>query len=102
MNDEVETSAGGARWVVDDRAGRRGAREQGTEAGSFLRLIDSCITRLKAQGHSRTSNESKEEEEEQGCEPDRLKSICEYDSYCVSRKGATTGRASGVEILALF
>ena len=36
----------------------------GTEAGSYLRLIDSCITQLKAQGHSRTCNASKEEEEE--------------------------------------
>ena len=34
----------------------------GTEAGSYLRLIDSCITQLKAQGPSRTCNESKEEE----------------------------------------
>jgi len=29
----------------------------------YLRLIDSCITQLKAQGPSRTCNESKEEEE---------------------------------------
>ena len=34
-----------------------------TEAGSYLRLIDPCITQLKAQGPSRTCNESKEEEE---------------------------------------
>ena len=34
----------------------------GTEAGSYLRLIDSCITQLKAQGPSRTCNESKEED----------------------------------------
>ena len=33
----------------------------GSEAGSFLRLIDSCVTQLKAQGLSRTCNESKEE-----------------------------------------
>jgi len=33
----------------------------GSEAGSFLRLIDSCITQLKSQGPSRTCNESKEE-----------------------------------------
>jgi len=32
---------------------------------SYLRLIDSCITQLKAQGPSRTCNESKEEEEEE-------------------------------------
>ena len=30
----------------------------------YLRLIDSCITQIKAQGPSRTCNESKEEEEE--------------------------------------
>ena len=36
----------------------------GTEAGSYLRRIDSCITQLKAQGPSRTCNESKAEEEE--------------------------------------
>ena len=29
----------------------------------YVRLIDSCITQLKAQGPSRTCNESKEEEE---------------------------------------
>ena len=33
----------------------------GTEAGSYLRLIDSCIIQLKAQGPCRTCNESKEE-----------------------------------------
>jgi len=33
-----------------------------SEAGSYLRLIDSCITQLKAQGPSRTCNGSKEEE----------------------------------------
>ena len=32
----------------------------GFEAGSYLRLIDSCITQLKAQGPSRTYNESTE------------------------------------------
>ena len=32
-----------------------------TEAGSHLRPIDSCITHLKAQGPSRTYNESEEE-----------------------------------------
>ena len=34
----------------------------GSEAGSYLRIIDSCITQLKARGPSRTCNESKEEE----------------------------------------
>ena len=36
----------------------------GSEAGSYLRRIDSCITQLKAQGPSRTCNDSKEEEED--------------------------------------
>jgi hypothetical protein len=34
-----------------------------SEEGSYLRLIDSCITPLKVQGPSRICNESKEEEE---------------------------------------
>ena len=33
-------------------------------AGSYLRLIDSFITQLKAQGPARTCNECKEEEED--------------------------------------
>ena len=37
----------------------------GSEAGSYLRLIDSSITQLKAQGPSSTCNESKEEEEQE-------------------------------------
>ena len=36
----------------------------GNEAGSYSRLIDSCIAQLKAQGPSRTCDECKEEEEE--------------------------------------
>ena len=36
----------------------------GFEAGSYVRLIDACMTQLKAQGPSRTCNESKDEEEE--------------------------------------
>ena len=35
----------------------------GSEEGSYVRLIDSCITQLKAQGPSRTCNESQEDEE---------------------------------------
>ena len=35
----------------------------GSEAGSYLRLIDSCVTQLKAQAPSRICNESGEEEE---------------------------------------
>jgi len=40
----------------------------GSEAGSYLRLVDSCITQLKAQGPSMTCNESKEEEEDNAAE----------------------------------
>jgi len=42
------------------------------EEGSYLRLIDSCITQLKAQGPSRTCNESKEEAKEGVWGPNRL------------------------------
>jgi len=42
---------------------RRACRSQ-TSPRSCLRLMDSCITQLKAQGPSRTCNERKEEEEE--------------------------------------
>ena len=47
----------------------------GSEAGSYLRLIDSCITQLKAQGPSRTCNESKEEEDER----------CSDGAHCSAR-----------------
>ena len=39
----------------------------GNEAGSYLRLKDSCITQLEAQGPSRTCNKSKEEREKPAC-----------------------------------
>ena len=42
---------------------------RGTEAGSYLRLIDSFTTQFKAQGPSRTCNESKEEESSEGVLP---------------------------------
>ena len=38
-----------------------------TEAGSYFRLIDSCVIQLKAQGLFKTCNESKGEEGKQGC-----------------------------------
>ena len=38
----------------------------GSEAGSYVRLVDSCITQLKARGPSRSCNESKEEKEKTG------------------------------------
>ena len=41
-------------------------KASGTEAGSYLRPIDSCITQLEGQGPSRTCNESKEERREGG------------------------------------
>jgi len=60
--------------------GRPAGRRTGGEArrrslrapdmGSYLRLIDACITQLKAHGPSRTCNESKE-----GEGPDIRKSV---------------------------
>jgi len=47
------------------RSGRSWTMCSGSEAGSYLRLIDFCITQLKTQGPARTCNESKEEEEEE-------------------------------------
>ena len=55
----------------------------GAEAGSYLRLIDSCITQLKVQGPSRTCNERKEEEE----------------GACGEREVFRTRNARGVQIL---
>ena len=43
---------------------RRRAWSTSTARSSYLRLIDSCITLLTAQGPSRTCNVSKKEEEE--------------------------------------
>jgi hypothetical protein len=37
----------------------------GFQTGSYLRLTDSCLSQLEAQGPSMTCNESKEEEEEE-------------------------------------
>ena len=45
----------------------------GSQAGWYLRLIDSCFTQLKAQAPSRTCNESKEEEEENAKTGSRFK-----------------------------
>jgi len=61
-----------ARWKLEVTPRRRRSASplqpvgvcNGSEAGSCLRLTDSCITQLKDQGPSRTCNESKEEEEE--------------------------------------
>ena len=44
-----------------------------TTVGSAGRLTDFCITQLKAQGPSRTCNESKEEEEEVGGDDGELR-----------------------------
>ena len=49
------------------RAGAKEIAEVDAPPGSYLRLVDSCITQLKAQGPSRNCDESnKEEEEDQG------------------------------------
>ena len=46
-----------------DRGCGDGAADLNPIAGLYLRLIDSCITQLKALGRSRTCHESQEEEE---------------------------------------
>ena len=52
-----------------------------TEAGSYLRLIDVCITQLKAQGPSRTCNESKEEEKDRGRYSTRFRTLTLSQSH---------------------
>ena len=47
----------------------------GTEASSYLRLIDSFITQLKAQGPFRTCNESKEEDGEEDYDARRVDTL---------------------------
>ena len=61
---EVCRAGHGGYCLVPDGGFRVSEMCCGTEAGSYLRLIDSCITQLTAHGPSRTYNESKEEEEE--------------------------------------
>jgi len=48
-----------------------------------LRLIDSCITQLEAQGPSRTCDESKEDEEKVCCgaDGDGLRRTVEYEDF---------------------
>ena len=44
----------------------------GSEAGSYLRRIDSCATQRKDQGPFRTCNKSKEEEEDESKKQDEV------------------------------
>jgi hypothetical protein len=60
------------------------------EAGSYLRLIDSCITQLGAQGRSRTCNESKGQGEEVMRRQERL---------MLTRKGAAKPSTSQVTLI---
>ena len=59
-----------------------------TEAGSYLRLIDSCITQLKAHGPSRTCKESKEEEEGVGSNLvlDREADVREVEDHAANKR----------------
>ena len=52
------------------------ARRRLCVAGSYFRLIDSCISQLKAQGPSRTCDESKEQEEASPRPPPPVPSLC--------------------------
>ena len=74
--EEVRTDASPARCACF-RVWGSGFRVSVTEAGSCLGLIDSCITQLKAQGLSRTCNESKKEEEASPAAP-RAASACVF------------------------
>ena len=56
---ELRIAWAGGHWVADG-LGNWGVVV--TEVGSYLRLINCCITQLKAQGSSRTYDKSKEEE----------------------------------------
>ena len=60
----------------------------GSEAGSYLRLIDSCITQRKAQGPSRTCNERKEGEEEATWQFYKAKSVRRFQTHRVEFPGA--------------
>jgi len=53
-----------------------------------LRLIDSCITQLKAQGPARTYDESKEEEEE--------------EKYLMGLKGLALTHPRGLSLFVFF
>ena len=60
-----------------------------------LRLMDSCIIQLKAQGSSETCNESKEEEEVSTFQVRSLQSMCALYNTCtlstnLDRKGTET------------
>ena len=66
----------------------------GCEAGSHLRIIDSCITQLKAQGPSTTCNESKEEEQQQEEDEEEEE---EEEEASMSTRGSSTD-PSGAEL----
>ena len=55
------TPESGPNETLEAKAENRGVVV--TEAGSYFRLIDSCITQLKAQRPSKSCNESEEEEQ---------------------------------------
>jgi len=59
----VYHSTRGLRVIIKKKKSSLRKREQ-VKLPQYLRLIESRITQLKAQGPSRTCNESKEEEEE--------------------------------------
>jgi len=68
MSLKYTPASAGQDSVLRLRAQARSAKPESrcvvvTEAGSYLRIIDFCITQLKAQGPYRTCNESKTEEE---------------------------------------
>ena len=57
----VEGGVGCRVVVYKQQAGLQPNKKIGGGHAPYVRLTDSCITQLKAQGPSRTCNESKEE-----------------------------------------
>jgi len=77
----------GAGWCAGGGGALVSRPPIGFEAGSRLRLIDSCITQLKAQGPSRTCNESKEEEKKKASHWLGTAGSCEQACFKVEGAG---------------
>ena len=66
-----------------------------SEAGSYIRLIESCITQLKAQGPSKTCNESNAEKQHSCPHRDFWLDICTMGSVPRATMGPTASPTVG-------